>query len=166
MGLLHSLANPVAVRASLPEDSPLASLIARSAAVDPVQRAKLLTESRELESAHTVASTGGQTSAPSADDSVDLHFTCFVRDPTDGGRLVELDGRRQGPVDRRVALPSQEDLLSGACKWIQDNYVSAAVLAVASTGRASYDVSPRSPAQMAMDPNAMQFNIIALAPTQ
>lgn len=123
MGLLHSLANPVDVRSSLPQDSPLASLISRSEPLDPIGRAQLLTESRELESAHTAASTGGQTAAPSADERVDLHFTCFVRDPK-GGELIELDGRRQGPVRRGVPLDKQEDLLAGACQWIQDNYVS------------------------------------------
>ncbi|CAO1636219.1 unnamed protein product [Parajaminaea phylloscopi] len=140
MGLLHSLANASAVRSSLPADSPLASLISKSAPLDPIARAKLLTESPELESAHTAASTGGQTEAPGNDDLSDFHFTCFVRDPADG-QLVELDGRRKGPVRRGITLEKQDDLLSGACQWIQDNY-------------------------MAMDPNAVQFNIIALAPAQ
>lgn len=124
MGLLHSLANPPAVRNSLPTDSPLSTLIARSAPLDPIGRAKLLTESRELEAAHTTASAGGQTSAPAADTSVDLHFTCFVRDQNSGD-LIELDGRRKGPVNRGVHLGKQEDLLAGACNWVQDNYVSA-----------------------------------------
>lgn len=137
MGLLHSLAN-TSVRQSLPKHSPLARLIAEAQPLNPVQRAELLTRSKELESAHTTAASGGQTAAPAADDSVDLHFTCFVRDQKTG-ELVELDGRRKGPVSRGVKVQRQEDLLQGACKWVQDNY-------------------------MAQDPNAVQFNLIALGP--
>ncbi|CAO1615453.1 unnamed protein product [Sympodiomycopsis kandeliae] len=137
MGLLHSLAN-TSVRRSLSPDSPLAKLISQAQPLNPIQRAELLTHSKELEAAHTTAASGGQTAAPDANDSIDLHFTCFVRDQS-SGELIELDGRRKGPVRRGIQLASQEDLLEGACKWVQDNY-------------------------MAMDPNAVQFNLIALGP--
>lgn len=122
MGLLHSLAN-TSVRQSLPQDSPLAKLIAQAQPLNPIQRAELLTHSKELEAAHTTAASAGQTAAPDANESVDLHFTCFIRDQGTG-ELVELDGRRKGPVSRGVKLQRQEDLLEAACKWIQDNYVS------------------------------------------
>lgn len=122
MGLLHSLAN-TSVRQSLSPDSPLAKLIAQAQPLNPIQRAELLTYSKELAAAHTTAASGGQTAAPDASDPIDLHFTCFIRDQS-SGELVELDGRRKGPVRRGVHLASQEDLLEGACKWVQDNYVS------------------------------------------
>lgn len=124
MGLLHALANS-RVRGSLEPGSPLAKLIDQSQPLDPIQRAELLTRSEELKAAHTSAASSGQSAAPAAEERVDLHFTCFVRE-RNSGRLVELDGRRKGPVDRGVKLERQEDLLEGACKWIQDNYVGIA----------------------------------------
>jgi ubiquitin carboxyl-terminal hydrolase L3 len=66
---------------------------------------------------HSSAASGGQTAVP-ADLNTDLHFTCFVQAPAAGAReqqmpvakgagageqgmrLVELDGRRSGPIDR------------------------------------------------------------------
>jgi ubiquitin carboxyl-terminal hydrolase L3 len=75
----------------------------------PPARADLLYESQELESAHAAAATAGDTSAPAADDSIDLHFVCFVK-ATDG-HLWELDGRRKGPLDRGQ-LPPESDVLS------------------------------------------------------
>ena len=46
---------------------------------------------------------------PSASDSVDLHFVCFIK--SKNNRLWELDGRRKGPIDRGV-LSSEDDVLS------------------------------------------------------
>lgn len=66
-------------------------------------------ESQDLESAHQQAAAGGDTSAPSADDNVDLHYVCFVK--SDANRLWEMDGRRKGPLDRGQ-LAADEDVLS------------------------------------------------------
>ena len=76
-----------------------------------------------LANVHAEAASGGQTAAPDADANVDLHFTCFVQAPSpesrfkDSGkiemRLVELDGRRGGPVDRGVCV----DLLRVIIFW-------------------------------------------------
>lgn len=139
MGLLHSLLNAPAVRSTLPATSPLATLFHRSAPLPPLERSRLLTESRELAAAHTTAGASGQTAAPSADERVDLHFTCFVRGKE--GELVELDGRRKGPVVRKEAgkMGKQEDLLGTAARFVKEHY-------------------------MEMDPNAVQFNLIALGP--
>ncbi|PWN27475.1 cysteine proteinase [Jaminaea rosea] len=141
MGLLHSLSNASSVRTSLPSDSPLAKLIDQSAPLPPLERSALLTKSKELARAHTTAGSGGQTAAPQADESVDLHFTCFVRG--ESGELVELDGRRKGPVIRKEAakVEKQEDLLSVAASFVKKHY-------------------------MEMDPEAVQFNLIALGPAQ
>ena len=76
----------------------------------PKERADLLYQSKELETAHEEAARAGDTVAPSADDEVDLHYVCFVRSTADG-RLWELDGRRKGPLDRGV-LAEDEDVLS------------------------------------------------------
>lgn len=162
MGLLHSLAN-TSVRSSLPSSSPLAKLISEAVPLNPIQRAELLTKSKELESAHTTAASSGQSVTPSAEDPIDLHFTCFVRDP-EAKQLVELDGRRKGPVNRGVSLPTQEDLLEGACKWVQDNYVSRDRAASKHLQLTDDRRSPLIIRQMAMDPDAVQFNLIALGP--
>jgi ubiquitin carboxyl-terminal hydrolase L3 len=62
-----------------------------------------------LESAHAAAATSGDTAAPTADTSIDLHFVCFVK--ASDGHLWELDGRRKGPLDRGQ-LPEEADVLS------------------------------------------------------
>lgn len=55
---------------------------------------------------HAEAASGGQTAVPT-DLKTNLHFTCFVRAPSvrgpgspGGYRIIELDGRRGGPIDR------------------------------------------------------------------
>lgn len=75
----------------------------------PAERADLLHESEALESAHQSAATAGDTAAPSAQASIDLHFVCFTK--SRANRLWELDGRRKGPIDRGL-LSADEDLLS------------------------------------------------------
>ncbi len=97
-------------------------------------------QSKSLQEVHSEISTQGQTAAPAADAPVDLHFVCFVRD-SKSGELVELDGRRKGPVRRGVDVPLQKDLLKSATQWIQQNYMS-------------------------LNPAEVNFNLIALAPEQ
>lgn len=75
----------------------------------PQERADLLYSSSALESAHADAAKKGDTSAPSAEEKVDLHFVCFVKG--NDGRLYELDGRRKGPLCRGE-LAEDEDMLS------------------------------------------------------
>lgn len=77
----------------------------------PVERADLLYDSQALETAHQAAAAEGDTSAPAAEDSIDLHFVCFVKSSND--HLWELDGRRKGPIDRGLLLP-KDDVLSEA----------------------------------------------------
>lgn len=75
----------------------------------PAERAKILESTPLFASAHASAASSGQTAVPENLD-VDLHFTCFVQAPsatarkdqtvTGERRLIELDGRRDGPIDR------------------------------------------------------------------
>lgn len=96
--LLHILAN-------LPQDFIISSLILKDSllrqitkysSVEDVSRlVENLESDIQLDSNYGVQ---GQTAAPSAQDSVDLHFVTFIKSPHDG-HLYELDGRRNGPID-------------------------------------------------------------------
>jgi len=99
----------VGANAHAEADSSLAKLLNDAISLKPMERADLLYESHALESAHQSAAAGGDTSAPSADDAVDLHYVCFVKSKTD--HLWEMDGRRKGPLDRGQ-LSADEDVLS------------------------------------------------------
>jgi ubiquitin carboxyl-terminal hydrolase L3 len=46
---------------------------------------------------------------PGAEDDIDLHYVCFVKD--EKNHLWEMDGRRKGPLDRGV-LQEDQDVLS------------------------------------------------------
>lgn len=108
IGLLHGVSNGQA-RSYITESSSLAKLLDDAVPLEPVQRANLLYESQDLEAAHQGAASTGDTSAPSADDSVDLHYVCFVK--SKNGHLWEMDGRRKGPLDRGQLGP-EDDVLS------------------------------------------------------
>lgn len=90
-------------------NSDLAKLVQDAIPLSPQARADLLYESEALESAHQSAAGGGDTSAPDAEDNVDLHYVCFVK--SQDNNLWELDGRRKGPLNRGK-LSADEDVLS------------------------------------------------------
>lgn len=90
--------------------SDLAKLISEAIPLAPTERADLLYNSEALEHAHQNAATQGQSSAPDAEDNVDLHYVCFVKDHKTN-HLWELDGRRKGPLDRGILGPD-DDVLS------------------------------------------------------
>ncbi|CAI7614822.1 unnamed protein product [Penicillium pancosmium] len=110
IGLLHAVSNGESKKHITP-GSDLDQLLRDAQNLEPAQRADLLYESKALESAHADAAKLGDTAAPEAEDSVDLHFVAFVRG--DDGTLWELDGRRRGPL-ARGKLAEDEDALSEA----------------------------------------------------
>ncbi|GJE91079.1 ubiquitin carboxyl-terminal hydrolase [Phanerochaete sordida] len=128
MGLLHALLNS---NVTLEPESALEKFIDLCKGKTPEERAKLLETTPLFANIHAEAAAGGQTAAPDISEDVDLHFTCFVRAPDPAGhaegvaapegahRLLELDGRRAGPIDRGVS----EDLLRDAAAYIKENYV-------------------------------------------
>lgn len=69
----------------------------------------MLENTPAIATAHKEAASLGDTSAPDAQDDVDLHYVCFVKGGD--GALWELDGRRKGPI-RRGELEESEDMLS------------------------------------------------------
>jgi ubiquitin carboxyl-terminal hydrolase L3 len=108
IGLLHGVSSGGA-RSWVKGGSELDQLIKKAVPLKPMERAQLLEESDALAKAHHAAATTGDTAPPSADESVDLHYVCFVKSERDG-HLWELDGRRKGPLDRGP-LPDGEDVL-------------------------------------------------------
>lgn len=94
MALLHAISNAV------PEDSlgpTAAKILAETKNLPPTERAAYLENSQELENAHSAVAGQGDTAAPDATDSIDFHYVCLT---AKNGELVELDGRRKGPVFR------------------------------------------------------------------
>ncbi|CEQ40560.1 SPOSA6832_02205, partial [Sporobolomyces salmonicolor] len=90
--LLHTLAN-----ADVPlKEGPLTELFARCKDKTPLERAQLLSASDELASVHEETAQTGQTATPALEDEVDLHFVTFV---DHNGYLIELDGRRNSPIN-------------------------------------------------------------------
>ncbi|KAG2213591.1 hypothetical protein INT46_002743 [Mucor plumbeus] len=60
------------------------------------ERVELLEQSKELAQLHASAATEGQTEAPDKNDSIDLHFICFIEVDQ---HLYELDGRKLFPIN-------------------------------------------------------------------
>lgn len=118
IGLLHALAN-----SNVPfiPDSPLAKFVDECRKITPDKRAKLLETTSLFADIHAEAATAGQTEVP-RDLDTDLHFTCFVESAHDGtgSRVIELDGRRKGPVDRGQCT----NLLSDVARIVKDVYLT------------------------------------------
>ena len=108
IGLLHSVTNGEG-RKNIQPGSDLQKLLKEAIPMKPLERADLLYNSHALESAHQSAASKGDSTAPEAEASVDLHFVAFVK--SEKGELWELDGRRKGPL-MRGKLGAEEDVLS------------------------------------------------------
>lgn len=94
-------------------DSPLSKFIEQVIPLSPIERAKLLEETELFASIHRSAAHSGQSQIPEHLDT-DLHFSAFVQAPSphDAGlHLIELDGRREGPIERGIS----DDLLAVRC---------------------------------------------------
>ncbi|CAI0376428.1 unnamed protein product [Linum tenue] len=120
IGLLHAVGN-IKSKLNLSEGSFLDKFFKSTASMDPLERAKFLENDREMETAHSVAATGGETEAT---DNVNTHFICFACVDADlnrqlcyTGELYELDGRKAGPVLHGSSSP--ESLLQDSAKVIK-----------------------------------------------
>ncbi|KAI1796590.1 cysteine proteinase [Ganoderma leucocontextum] len=123
MALLHALINS---DVTFGPESPIEQFIDICKDKTPLERAKILETTSLFANIHADAASGGQTAVPANLDT-DLHFTCFVRAPsaetnTPVGptHLVELDGRRAGPIDRGVS----ENFLNDVAKIVKEKYIA------------------------------------------
>jgi len=119
IALLHSIYNsPLPVEPM----SALQKFQERGIAMTPHERAKLLEETNLFATAHEAAAAGGQSAMPTNLDT-NYHFVAFVQAPDvldfEKHRIVELDGRRSGPVD----LGESNDLLTDAAQLIEEKYM-------------------------------------------
>ncbi|KAF8720437.1 hypothetical protein AX14_010970 [Amanita brunnescens Koide BX004] len=129
MALLHALSN---TDVTINPGSALAQFIEQCKDKTPLERAQLLETTPLFTNIHAEMAAEGQTSPPS-DLDTDLHFTCFVAAPSEakrealisglsaaksGMRLIELDGGRNGPIDRGKC----DNLLKDAAKFVNETY--------------------------------------------
>ncbi|EPS69344.1 hypothetical protein M569_05422, partial [Genlisea aurea] len=107
IGILHAVGN-ITSQIKLGEGSYLENFFKVTAKMDCCERAAFLEADREMEMAHSVAASGGETEAS---DVVDTHFICFS---CVNGQLYELDGRKAGPISHGASSP--DTLLKDAAK--------------------------------------------------
>ncbi|KAF9078060.1 peptidase C12, ubiquitin carboxyl-terminal hydrolase [Rhodocollybia butyracea] len=119
IGLLHSLAN---TGVKFTPGSPLAEFVEACKDKTPEERARFLETTPLFAEIHAETASTGQSIVPT-DLDTDLHFTCFIQTEVQGvPHVVELDGRRAGPLDRGKV---QIDLLTDVANLVKETYVKS-----------------------------------------
>ncbi|EEC73714.1 hypothetical protein OsI_08318 [Oryza sativa Indica Group] len=115
VGVIHAIGN-AASKLKLVEGSYFDRFYKQTVDMDPVQRAAFLEEDDEMEDAHSVAASAGDTDA---NVEVNEHFVCFS---CVDGELYELDGRKSQPICHGPSSP--DTLLQDAAKVIKARIAS------------------------------------------
>ncbi|KAL5207051.1 hypothetical protein ABZP36_031486 [Zizania latifolia] len=115
VGVIHAIGN-AASKLKLVEGSYFDRFYKQTADMDAVQRAAFLEEDDEMEDAHSVAASAGDTDA---NVEVNEHFVCFS---CVDGELYELDGRKTQPICHGPSSP--DTLLQDAAKVIKARIMS------------------------------------------
>lgn len=82
-----------------------------TASMDPYERARVLDKDDDMETAHSLAASAGDTELR---DIVEEHYICFM---VLNGTLYELDGMKGGPIKHGSSSP--ESLLQDAVHIIK-----------------------------------------------
>ena len=78
--------------------------------LQPLDRAQILENNEEIESAYRFAAQQGGSKLPTnSEDEVDFRYVCLVKSHKDG-RLHEMDGDQKGLVDRGLPGPDEDVL--------------------------------------------------------
>ncbi|AQK73208.1 Ubiquitin carboxyl-terminal hydrolase 3 [Zea mays] len=110
IGVIHAIGNATS-QIKLVEGSYFGKFYKQTADMDPVQRAAFLEEDDEMEDAHSIAASAGDTNI---NLDVNVHFVCFS---CVDGELYELDGLKSQPTPHGPSSP--ETLLQDAAEVIK-----------------------------------------------
>ncbi|XP_054718245.1 ubiquitin carboxyl-terminal hydrolase isozyme L3-like [Uloborus diversus] len=110
VALIHSVANNLH-NICLEPDSPLEKFLKETMELGPHEKAEYLEKNIDIGAAHEASAQEGQTEPPPANEEVSLHFIAFVNS---NGKLLELDGRKDGPICHRST--SVETFFEDACE--------------------------------------------------
>ena len=115
VAMMHILANTQPN--FLEDDSNFGSFVAKTRENTPAERSELMEKSDELAAVHDTFAGQGSTAPPaSADEKVDEHFVALL---PFNGKLVELDGAKEGPVVHCESGVTDDNFLAEAAKVCQ-----------------------------------------------
>ncbi|PKX96924.1 ubiquitin carboxyl-terminal hydrolase isozyme L1 [Aspergillus novofumigatus IBT 16806] len=117
--IFHAVSNGDARDLIIP-DSHLSHLLEVCPSLNPMERARVIEDDADLEAAYKAVSLQGDSEVPeNPEDEVDFHYVCFVKSHRNG-HLYELDGDRNGPIDRGLLGPNEDVLSMSGLSVIQE----------------------------------------------